>query len=92
MEETAGKRNNRSHYRVFNGKLIPKTNYETEEQAVTMAIWLNTMSKTLHQMVAYKCSKCNKWHLGSTSKILTEELRENYKERIKKRKKLTFAK
>ena len=59
------KRNSRSHYKIVNNELIPKKAYETELDAVTMARFLNSRENVIHKMVAYKCSKCNKWHIVS---------------------------
>lgn len=76
------KRNDRSHYKIVNGQLIPKKSYETEIDAVTMARFLNSKENVIHKMVAYKCSKCDKWHVGSNGKLLTNEEREKYKQKL----------
>jgi hypothetical protein len=67
------KRNNRSHYKVINNELIPKRTFINEKQACLEALRINTLEKTIHKMVAYKCIICGNFHLGSTSKILTPE-------------------
>lgn len=77
------KRNDRSHYKIVNGQLVPKKSYETELDAVTMARFLNSRENVIHKMVAYKCSKCNKWHIGSNGRLLTREDREKYNEKLK---------
>lgn len=77
------KRNDRSHYKIVNGEFIPKKAYETELDAVTMARFLNSRENVIHKMVAYKCSKCNKWHIGSNGRLLTKEDREKYNEKLK---------
>ena len=77
------KRNYRSHYKCVNGELIPKKTYETEQEALTMARFLNRKENVIHKMVAYKCSKCGKWHIGNNGRILTREDREKYKEKLK---------
>jgi hypothetical protein len=77
------KRGERSHYKMLNGELVPKKAYETELDAVTMARFLNSRENVIHKMVAYKCSKCNKLHIGSNGKLLTEEEREKYNEKLK---------
>lgn len=33
-------------------------------------------------MVAYKCSECGKWHVGSNSTVLTDEDRKHYKDML----------
>ena len=77
------KRSERSHYKIVNGELIPKKAYETELDAVTMARFLNSRENVIHKMVAYKCSKCNKWHIGNNGRLLTKEDREKYNEKLK---------
>ena len=43
------KRNDRSHYKIVNGELIPKKAYETELDAVTMARFLNSRENVIHK-------------------------------------------
>ena len=78
------KRTIRSHYKVEGNKLVPKKSYDTEMDALTTARFLNTCENILHKMVAYKCSKCDKWHVGSTNRLLTEEDREEAKLKLEK--------
>ena len=77
------KRSARSHYKIVNGEPIPKKVYETELDAVTMARFLNSRENVIHKMVAYKCSKCNKWHIGNNGRFLTREDKEKYNEKLK---------
>ena len=82
MEKT---RTARSHYKFgINGELTEKIGYETEKDALMMARFLNTKPNIMHKMVAYKCIKCNKWHIGSNGRLLTEEDREIAKEKLKR--------
>lgn len=76
------KRSTRSHYKIINGELVPKKSYETEKQALTVTRFLNSRPESIHQMIAYKCSKCDKWHIGSTGKLLTSEDKEKYKNKL----------
>lgn len=76
------KRENRTHYKIINGQLVPKKSFETEIDAVTMARYLNSRDNVITKMVAYKCSKCNKWHIGSNGKPLTNEDKEKYKKKL----------
>lgn len=78
------KRSVRSHYKVINGKQSPKKGYDTEMDALTMARFLNSKPHVTHKMVAYKCIKCDKWHIGSTSRVLTDEDRKEAAEKLKK--------
>lgn len=77
------KRTTRSHYKVVNGELVEKVSYETEKEALTVARFLNTKPNIIHKMVAYKCFKCEKWHVGSNGRVLTEEDREDAKKKLK---------
>ena len=76
------KRNNRSHFKIVNGKFVVKKSFETEIDAVTMARYLNSRENVIHKMVAYKCSKCDKWHIGSNGTILREEDKLKYKKKL----------
>ena len=76
------KRNVRSHYKVIGDKLVEKVGYDTEKEALTVARYLNTRSNVYHKMVAYKCSKCDKWHVGGNGHLLTEEDREKYRKKL----------
>ena len=78
------KRTTRSHYKIIDGKMLPKKGYDTEMDALTTARFLNSQPYTIHKMVAYKCIKCNKWHIGSTDRVLTEEDRQEAAEKLKK--------
>ena len=78
------KRTTRSHYKIIDGKMLPKKGYDTEIDALTTARFLNSQPYTMHKMVAYKCIKCNKWHIGSTDRVLTEEDRQEAAEKLKK--------
>ena len=77
------KRATRSHYKVVNGELVEKVSYDTEKEALTVARFLNTKPNIMHKMVAYKCFKCEKWHVGSNGRVLTEEDREDAKKKLK---------
>ena len=48
-----------------------------------MARFLNSRENVIHKMVAYKCSKCNKWHIGNNGRFLTREDKEKYNEKLK---------
>jgi hypothetical protein len=78
------KRTTRSHYKIIDGKMLPKKGYDTEMDALTTARFLNSQPYSIHKMVAYKCIKCDKWHIGSTDRVLTDEDRQEAKEKLKK--------
>lgn len=66
---------------IDNGVLIeiPKKAYNSDKEAITAARKMNLKGKQIHKAVAYKCSVCNKWHIGRNSKILTEKEKDRYK-------------
>lgn len=75
----------RSHYKIFNGELVKKKSYDTEDDALYAARLLNSSKDKIWKMVAYKCDKCGKWHVGSTHKRLTDEERERYGKKLNKK-------
>ena len=79
------KRKYRSHYKIgANGVLEEKKSFETESEALKVARFLNTKEDIIHKMVAYKCEKCDKWHVGSNNTVLTEKDRKKYKKKLQK--------
>ena len=79
------KRSARSHYKIGpNEVLEEKKSFDTEQEALKMARFLNTKENVIHKMVAYKCIKCGKWHVGSGGKILTDKDRKEAKEKLEK--------
>lgn len=56
-----------------------KQKYDTDKEAIEEARKLNSLPETIHKAVAYKCGTCGKWHVGRTTKVLTEKEREHYK-------------
>lgn len=77
------KRNARSHYKIINGQMVEKVSYDTEAEGLRMTRYLNSRPNTIHQMIVYKCSKCDKWHIGSTGKLLTEDDKIKYGNKLK---------
>lgn len=77
------KRKTRSHYKIINGKFVEKKGYDTEMDALTTARFINSKPNTIHKMVAYKCDKCGKWHIGSNNTVLTNEEKEKILEKLK---------
>lgn len=69
-----------SHYRL-DGK--EKKSFESEKEAVLTCYKLNLNESQTRKLVAYKCCECHKWHIGENSKILTEEDREEIREKMK---------
>ena len=63
---------------------FPKKSYDSEKEAIAAANRINAYGNDIHKMVAYKCSKCDKWHVGHNYTVMTDERREEAKEKIKK--------
>ena len=79
------KREYRSHYKLgLNGVLEEKKAYESETEALTVARFINTRDNIMHKMVAYKCVKCGKWHVGRNGTLLTEKEREKCRKKLQK--------
>lgn len=66
---------------MVNGLFIEKEKigYETDKEAIEKARQMNLRPDTIRKVVAYKCSVCQKWHVGRTNKTLTEKDREHYR-------------
>lgn len=77
------KRTTRSHYKIVGDRMMPKKSYDTEQEALTVARFLNTRPNIIHKMVVYKCLKCDKWHIGSNHTVLTDEDREEIAKKLK---------
>lgn len=68
-----------SHYRLDGKK---KKSFESEKDAILTCYKLNLKESQTRKLVAYKCCECHKWHIGKNSKILTEEDREEIREKM----------
>lgn len=66
---------------MVNGQWFEKEKiaYETDKEAIEKAREMNLRPQTIRKVVAYKCDTCHKWHIGRTSKCLTEKDREHYR-------------
>lgn len=51
----------------------PKRKFKTSDEAIRAAMFMNIKESTVHKYVAYKCNKCGFFHIGHTSKLLTEK-------------------
>lgn len=69
-----------SHMDINGEKVMKnKQKYDTDKEAIEEARKLNCLPETIHKVVAYKCITCGKWHIGRTSKVLTEKEKEHYR-------------
>ena len=69
-----------SHF-LINGK--PKIKFNSEYDAVIRCYEMNIRDGQVHKMVTYKCPVCQKWHIGNSHKILTDEERDKIREKYK---------
>lgn len=60
-----------------------KRRFETSDDAIRVAQYMNSKDSTLHKFVAYKCSKCQGYHIGHTKYPLTDKAREKARKFIK---------
>jgi len=51
----------------------PKRRFNTSYDATRSAMYMNLKESTVHKFVAYKCSKCGKYHIGHTKKVLSDK-------------------
>lgn len=73
-------RDSNTHYRL-NGK--PKIKYNTENEAVLHCYETNMQDKQKYKMVAYKCNKCQAWHIGNSKHMLTSDEKEKIRKKYK---------
>lgn len=55
----------------------PKKSFETDNEAIEYAKYMNkkNIDKIIHKLVAYKCTKCGKWHVGRSLAELSDKNR-----------------
>lgn len=56
-----------------------KVKFDTLDEAIKHAKWVNSQDHVIHKVVAYKCSKCHKYHVGRNGKELTVKQRNKFK-------------
>lgn len=68
----------------LDGRKIYKSKkaYLTLDLAIAEAKRLNTYDKQLTKLVAYKCTYCQKYHIGRNGKELTEKEKNKYKKEL----------
>ena len=64
----------------FDGKPVykQKLSFDTDVEAIAYAKKMNQINvdKLIRKLIAYKCPKCHKWHVGRTFATLSEKERE----------------
>jgi hypothetical protein len=68
----------------LNPRFKPKLKFETLDLAIAEAKKVNSLNHIIHKVVAYKCTKCQKYHIGRSGKTLTEKERIKFKKAIGK--------
>ncbi len=61
----------------------PKKAYDTLDEAIEVAKFINSQDHVIHKVVSYKCKKCFKYHVGRNGKELKEKERDKNKTKIK---------
>lgn len=57
-----------------------KIKFKSSDEAIRAAMYMNMKETTIHKFVAYKCIKCGNYHIGHTSKLLSEKDRKKAKQ------------
>ena len=60
----------------------PKLKFDTLDLAIEYAKKVNSFDHIIHKVVAYKCTKCYKFHIGRNGKVLKEKERIKFKKII----------
>lgn len=50
-----------------------KRKFKSSDEAIRAAMYMNMKETTIHKYVAYKCIKCGYYHIGHTSKLLSDK-------------------
>lgn len=58
-----------------------KKSFETLEDAIKFAKFVNSQDHVIHKVVSYKCKICCKYHVGRNGKELKDKDRVKYKMR-----------
>lgn len=60
----------------------PKRAFDTQDEAIEVAKFINSQDHVIHKVVPYRCKNCNKYHLGRNGKILKDKERQKHKNQI----------
>jgi hypothetical protein len=63
----------------------PKKKFNTLEEAIICAKHVNSKPHIIHKVVAYKCYKCFKFHVGRNGKELKAKDRIKFKNYLKEK-------
>lgn len=60
----------------------PKKSWDTQDEAIKVAKFINSRDHVIHKVVPYRCKVCKKYHLGRNGKELKEKERQKHKNQI----------
>jgi hypothetical protein len=60
----------------------PKRAFDTQDEAIEVAKFINSQDHVIHKIVPYKCKVCHKYHLGRNGKELKDKERQKHKKQI----------
>lgn len=60
----------------------PKRAFDTQDEAIEVAKFINAQDHVIHKVVPYRCKACGKYHLGRNGKILKDKERQKHKNQI----------
>lgn len=63
----------------------PKRAFDTQDDAIETAKFVNAQDHVIHKVVPYRCKYCNKYHLGRSGKKLTEKERQRRKIQVREK-------
>jgi len=62
----------------------PKKAFDTQDEAIEFAKFVNAQDHVIHKVVQYRCKVCKKYHLGRNGKELKDKERIKHKKQIRK--------
>jgi len=60
----------------------PKRAFDTQDEAIEVAKFINSQDHVIHKVVPYRCKVCGKYHLGRNGKILKDKERQKHKNQL----------
>ena len=57
-------------FKKYGNRLVPKKQYNTQDEAIDDAKIINKKPHQIHKVVPYRCSICHKYHLGKNKTLI----------------------
>ena len=57
-------------FKQYGARLVPKHQYETQDEAIEDAKIINAKPQQIHKVVPYRCNICHKYHLGKNKTLI----------------------